>query len=337
MKSILLVVIIILNGLSVFAQCEKLLIDGEEHYHRKNYKKALEYFERAMKSNCPGAGDWVQKCSNALSAATIEAANARTIKAEAKAQAAIEAKAVAEAEVEKALTAAEIAEARAKAAETAIVEARAKAMAEIAASETASEMRNKIRRIVSANVDSNPSQSLVSGDRYKGQTAGNVRQGLGIYCWEDGTIYMGNFENDLSRGEGIYIAAEGFQVSNCPYCIYYSGRFEEGLKAGTGHCYDELGHLIYSGAFGNGKPLSDYSDKSNPDAVRKFEIMHCGDGDMYMGSTLHGQKSGLGVYVWQNGNLWLGNWKEGRRAGFGIYLSLNGSVTAGTWSGDDYF
>jgi hypothetical protein len=327
----------VLNSIPAFAQCEKLLIDGEEQYNRKNYKKALEYFDRALKSNCPSAGDWVQKCSNAISAVTIEAANARTIKAEARAQAAIEAKAIAEAEVEKALTAAELAEARAKAAETAIIEARAKAMAEIAASESANKMRNTMRRMVAVNVDSNPTQSLVGGDRYKGEVAGNVRSGLGVYCWEDGTIYLGKFENDVIHGEGIYIAAEGFQVSNCPYCIYYSGNFEEGLKTGSGQCYDELGHLLYNGAFENGKPLLEYSDKSNPKATCKFELINCGDGDMYMGSTQEGQKSGLGVYTWSNGNLWFGVWKKGRRAGYGIYMSSSGSVTRGIWDGDEYF
>jgi len=34
-------------------------------------------------------------------------------------------------------------------------------------------------------------------------------EGKGLYFWANGDIYIGEFKNNLSNGEGVYISQEG--------------------------------------------------------------------------------------------------------------------------------
>ena len=318
-KFIVLFTIILLSANDVFSQnCDKLLKDGGERYNSGKYEEAKQYFYKALEFNCSEAKEWILKCDDAIKK-QVAAAKAAAAKAE-KARVTAEAEAI----TAKTETAAMV---------TAIHNARAEAQAEIDASEEATNKRNEIRSLIRANLDSNPTQSLNSGARYKGETTGNIRNGWGVYLLSNGNIYFGKFENDNMNGQGIYIVEEGFQVRNCRYGVYYSGEFSDNNKSGTGYCYDRLGDLLYNGTFADDKPASEYPIENEH---YKFEIISYENDGRYVGSTVDGQRNGLGVYLWGNGDMWFGNWKDGQRDGYGIHISLNGPVTTGTWHGDNY-
>ena len=342
-KYIILFAIIILSINYVFAQCDNLLKKGEEQYNKKEYKKAVEFFSQALELNCPGANDWIGKCNARIKEQTTGVVNAQVAKAKAETKAAKAEAEVAKMKAAEAAAAKEKAEAEAIAAKTEtaaltaeIVNSRIKAQAEIDAWKEASNRRKDIRRIIAANLNSNPTQSFDNGNRYKGEVTENVRNGMGVYLWRDGTIYFGEFKDDNMNGAGIYITGEGFQILNCEYGIYYSGRFSDNLKSGTGYCYDELGNLLYNGEFADDKPVSEYPDKSVQNASYKFEALDYDNNGKYIGSTVNGQRNGLGVYFWENGDMWFGNWENGQRNGYGIHISFSQTVTTGTWHGDDY-
>jgi hypothetical protein len=260
-------------------------------------------------------------------------------RAEAEAEAALKAQKQAEKQAAEAQAEKEIAEEQAAMAIQAIQDARAEARAQVNAEAEATRKRTEIRRIIAQNMNTNPTQSIPQNtndnekryDRYKGEIQGGLRAGLGIYLWDDGTIYLGEFSNDMKTGKGIYIAAEGFGVSNCEYCIYYFGGFLNDKKSEQGICYDEIGDFIYNGNFVEGKPVDEYPTESNAYASYKFEIFNCGDNDIYMGQTMNGLRHGSGIYIWENGDMWFGEWSNGKRKGRGIFLPLNGAITIGTW------
>jgi len=335
-KYIVLFAIIILSGNCAFAQCDKLLKKGEEQYNKKEYKKAIEYFFQASELSCPGANDWIRKCNVRINEQAIGVVNVQVTKVKEEAAKAKEAEKAAKAAKEKAEAEAIAAKTEIAALVATITDSRAKAQAEINALEETANKRNEVRRIIAANLNSNPTQSLDNGDKYKGETTGNIRNGLGVYLLSKGTVYFGEFKDDNMNGAGIYIVEEGFQVRNCQFSICYSGEFSDNLKSGAGYCYDELGNLLYNGAFADDKPVSEYSVESDQYSSYKFEVIDYNNEGKYIGSTVSGQRNGLGVYFWGNGDMWYGKWENGLRNGYGIYIPLNGIITTGTWHGDNY-
>lgn len=170
---------------------------------------------------------------------------------------------------------------------------------------------------------------------YKGQLYDGNRSGLGMYSWNSGSFYIGNWKSGDKNGKAIYMVASGNSVANCPDCAYYVGGWENGDKSGTGTCYDKFGKLIYDGGFANDKPTGGYP-MTGYDSY-KFEcIEYSGDfaGCYYVGETYQGYPHGKGVFIWSSGDMWYGQWKDGIRDGYGIYMHYQGSVSTGTWKGD---
>lgn len=167
-----------------------------------------------------------------------------------------------------------------------------------------------------------PTQNLSNG-KYKGETTStNIRYGLGVYKWEDGTYYWGLWKQGDMNGTGIYICSDGYTFTNCPDCVYYVGKSDKGT------CYDKFGNLIYYGDFYNGYPTGTYPTAGNYSSY-KFECIDYNDGDKYIGETKDGRRHGQGIYLWKNGDAWFGIWQDGNRHGYGIYLYYKGDVKYG--------
>ena len=194
----------------------------------------------------------------------------------------------------------------------------------------------EVYRLISLNMNSNPTSSWDSGSKYKGQKNNDVRSGLGAYYWNSGEFYFGDWSNSKESGHGIYIVSNGYQIPNCPSCQFYVGNHLNGDKSGMGTCYDKTGKLIYYGDFANDRPTGAYPSVSDLSSY-KFEIIkHPSDGTYYLGETKDGKRHGLGFILWKDGGMWYGEWKDGTRAGSGIHIFLNGSMTSGTWAGNNY-
>jgi hypothetical protein len=167
---------------------------------------------------------------------------------------------------------------------------------------------------------------------YSGQANESGRSGLGMYSWNSGSYYIGNWLSGDRSGKGIYITSQGNIVNNCPDCCYYVGEWSSSEKSGTGTCYDKFGNLIYDGSFANDKPNDTYPMSGY--ASYKFECIEYTSGDFYVGETYNGKRHGKGVFIWTDGDMWYGNWSDGQRDGYGIYMPYQGSVSTGTWKGD---
>lgn len=162
-----------------------------------------------------------------------------------------------------------------------------------------------------------------SNGKYKGQTtSANIRYGLGVYKWEDGSYYWGLWEQGDMNGTGIYICSDGYTYTNCPDCVYYVGKSDKGT------CYDKFGNLIYYGDFYNGYPTGTYPTAGDYSSYR-FECIDYNDGDKYIGETKDGRRHGQGIYLWKNGDAWFGIWQNGNRDGYGIYLYYKGDMEYG--------
>lgn len=97
---------------------------------------------------------------------------------------------------------------------------------------------------------------------------GDCYQGYGIYVWNDGSRYEGNFKDGKRAGEGIYYYPKGAkyigtQVNGKRHgwgAYYYtSGKKYEGewvqeVREGKGAMYAE-GRLVFKGTWAAGKPL----------------------------------------------------------------------------------
>jgi len=52
-------------------------------------------------------------------------------------------------------------------------------------------------------------KSYERGERYEGQMIKGLKHGQGFYTWQDGTVYIGNWHNDLEHGYGEKLFANG--------------------------------------------------------------------------------------------------------------------------------
>ncbi|MBQ7648160.1 MAG: hypothetical protein IJS92_03675 [Paludibacteraceae bacterium] len=181
-------------------------------------------------------------------------------------------------------------------------------------------------------VDNNYSDSWYIG----GKDKDGKREGYGLYFWKDDrTMYFGNFHKGNYENSGMYIAAEGKSVANCPKGMVYVGDWRNDHKAGKGTVYKKDGTLIYYGNFMFGKPIETYP--ANVYSDFSFGVINYDNGNKYVGELLKGKRHGKGMFIWAEGSgvVWYGEWKDGKRDGYGIYIYDNGAkYTKGTWKGD---
>ena len=189
-------------------------------------------------------------------------------------------------------------------------------------------------------MNSYPTHSYSTGDRYKGQTATVPTDLLGAVRYEYGDISIGGYHYGtiISRqGVGIYIIGDfedNRRLAECPDCKIYAGNWYNNLKEGIGSCYDKTGARIYYGEFKDNKPVGTYP--TAPDYNNTFEIAKASNGSYYLGENVQGKRTGYGITLYANRDIWFGPWKDGVRDGYGIQIYFNGTLRVGTWKGDTY-
>ena len=120
-----------------------------------------------------------------------------------------------------------------------------------------------------------------TGNRLDGK-----KTGIGIYVWNNGNIYEGEFKDDLMHGTGkLYIVEKGT----------YEGEFVEGKKTGEGTFNFSNGDT-YKGAWLN--------DKMEGEGKYTFA-----NGDTYSGDFSNNMFNGYGTYT-KNGQSYSGTWKN---------------------------
>ncbi len=88
---------------------------------------------------------------------------------------------------------------------------------------------------------------LYNNGKYEGELLNGVENGIGIFTWNNGDIYIGSWKNGQRTGFGIYIWASGET---------YEGYWENGLKDGYGVLYDSNGNTIRAGYWDNDLPIN---------------------------------------------------------------------------------
>lgn len=114
---------------------------------------------------------------------------------------------------------------------------------------------------------------------------------------DDGTEYVGDWQNNLKHGVGTHYTAKGA----------YEGGFVDDLYEGEGNYYL-------------------WSDETNCELPGRW----C----LYSGEWYHGKFHGRGIKYELNGDTYKGEFRRGKRCGEGEMIYANGDKFTGEWSGD---
>jgi uncharacterized caspase-like protein len=137
--------------------------------------------------------------------------------------------------------------------------------------------------------------------RYEGEFNEGLKQGLGVYIWDNGDRYDGRFSNDRPDGVGKYHFANGDS---------YEGEVKAGVIVGRG-TYTSKNGDVFEGSFANGKPHG-------------VGIYRFASGDRYEGEMDQGRLQGRGRYVAKSGDRIEAPFVAGKAQGIGTYLFSNG-------------
>jgi len=121
---------------------------------------------------------------------------------------------------------------------------------------------------------------------FTGTRVDGKKTGSGIYKWNDGTVYEGEFEDDKMHGKGKLTTVKNGT---------YEGEFKNGRKTGTG-TYTFANGDIYTGNWEN--------DKMSGEGTYTFK-----NGDKYVGNFSDNKFNGTGTYT-TGGNSYKGTWKD---------------------------
>jgi hypothetical protein len=139
------------------------------------------------------------------------------------------------------------------------------------------------------------------------------KTGKGIYIWDNGNKYKGEWQDDVRWGKGILIDEKG--------CHY--GNWCNDLKHGQGIFTTNFG-VEFSGVWDN-------------DELRSYPVLiNYPNKERYQGHISINEKGdilrhGKGCNVWSNDRYYLGEWANNQQHGRGEYVDGNGDKYIGVW------
>ena len=168
-----------------------------------------------------------------------------------------------------------------------------------------------------------------SGDTYEGDFKDGKRHGKGVYSWKDGKKYEGRFENGIIEGKGTFTWSSGNK---------FKGNYKNNKIDGRG-IFEWADGRRYEGEYKDGK-MEGYGIYSWPDGYRyegafKKNLRHGtgiyaqANGERYQGKYVEGKKQGKGVYEWPDGRRYEGQYFQDEMHGAGILLYANGDIFSG--------
>ena len=147
-----------------------------------------------------------------------------------------------------------------------------------------------------------------NGDMYVGEFKDGKSHGQGTYYylaenqWK-GDKYVGEFKDGKRNGQGTYTQASGFK---------FVGEYKDDKLNGQGTVTWASGE----------KYVGDFKDDKRNGQGTTFYA----GGEKYVGEFKDDKSNGQGTFTWANGEKYVGEFKDGNYNGRGIFYSANGSI-----------
>ena len=215
------------------------------------------------------------------------------------------------------------------------------------------------------------SKDVYDNGYYEGYLKDGKRHGKGTYYWDSGSVYEGEWENDLKSGYGKMTVSWGS----------YEGQWKDDSRCGHGIEKNNKGETF--GGFWNGSDNADdiaftyngvtkygkivegkfvedsqaqktkaapkakkteikketysngyYEGEFSSEKRHGFGKYYWNSGSRYEGIWEDDVRKGHGEFFWTDGSRYEGNWENDQMNGYGVYYASNGSVYRGQWKDD---
>jgi hypothetical protein len=178
--------------------------------------------------------------------------------------------------------------------------------------------------------------------KYDGEFNDGLKQGQGVYSWDNGDRYEGRFSEDRPDGRGKYQFANGDA---------YEGEVKAGVIVGRGSYTTQAGD-VFDGSFVGGKPhgigVYRFASGDRYEGEMSQGVMHgrgryfAKGGDRIEAPFVQAKPQGIGTYHFANGDRYEGEIIGGVLTGQGTYfygsgLKYEGEVRAGQPQGKGVF
>ncbi|MCD6185824.1 MAG: SUMF1/EgtB/PvdO family nonheme iron enzyme [Deltaproteobacteria bacterium] len=140
---------------------------------------------------------------------------------------------------------------------------------------------------------------------------GDCANGQGKYTYPDGSVYVGQWENDKFNGQGTFTYSDG---------SVYTGQWKNGQRNGQG-TFTRLSGSKYQGRWKN--------DKFDGQGIYIYR-----DNSKYIGQWKNNMRNGPGTYTSSSGAKYQGQWKNGKLIGKGILITSDGNKFVGQFNKD---
>ncbi len=164
------------------------------------------------------------------------------------------------------------------------------------------------------------------GEVYKGEA-----NGLGVFTFDSGTRYEGEFRNDLFEGYGVVYFLDNDE--------WHGDRFEGQFVADTAQGYGI--YYYHPKGSGEGDRYAGEVEDWNLQRYGVYRYLSSRDwyGTVAAGEFLEGLNDGYAVYAYDGDNDLSGDRYEGatvndRAEGYGVYTAADGSRIYGLWQDD---
>ncbi|GGC62637.1 energy transducer TonB [Undibacterium terreum] len=144
--------------------------------------------------------------------------------------------------------------------------------------------------------------------RYEGTLVRGLSDGTGIYVFNDGSGYAGEFKDGVYHGKGTLTRTDGSKLI---------ATFDHG---------EPVGEVESTGANGAG-----YRGGWKNNLPEGKGIIRYTNGMLYEGEFSGGERSGSGKAIFPNGNRYEGGWKQGQPDGTGTMVYTNGTIYEGSF------